>query len=298
MKFNLIYEQLMNQLNKTYQCQNITLVALPGSFKPPHKGHWEMIMKYYNMPEVKEIHVFISNVSTKVISKKILSKTNLNPLFKIIQNFQDNKYNYTNQSLVHKLDMCFNQIKSKVDSLNYSILKDYIDDLIQTFNEVKTNEFDEIIDKLYKYIKGLKDKLFNNVRIAKNNIQIEPQTCKKILDMYVQTYGVSDKVKIRQPGNPTPMMSVTGFVNNACNNCIVYLGCSKKGDDGQRWNQYLKAFKPNNEVIPKPVDVSTLISATDIRNNIDNLQKDWFPDKLTDQQFEQIKSWLITPDIN
>lgn len=36
------------------------IVVIPGSFKPPHRGHYEVVKYFYNMPKIDEIHVFIS----------------------------------------------------------------------------------------------------------------------------------------------------------------------------------------------------------------------------------------------
>ena len=57
--------------------RNLTLAIVPGSFKPPHKGHWEMVMSYVNNKDVNKVLVLISNISTNAISNRALSLSNL-----------------------------------------------------------------------------------------------------------------------------------------------------------------------------------------------------------------------------
>ena len=42
--YNLIMEDL--QADQQFEFEDMTLAIVPGSFKPPHKGHWEMVMNY------------------------------------------------------------------------------------------------------------------------------------------------------------------------------------------------------------------------------------------------------------
>lgn len=181
--------------------ENKTVVVLPGSFKPPHKGHWDMIMNYYNMPEVDSINIFISNISS-------------------------------NNS---------------------------------------------------------------NVRLCNDGSFINPFTSKYIFDLYCNVYKVLDKVKIWEPKNPNSLISSIGFINNACQNCIIYLGCSTKNNDLKRWNEKtLNMFKknPSNKIIIKPIIMNININASDIRKDIKNLKKEDFPDLLSLKQFNELKNLL------
>lgn len=67
-KFDQLYNLLMEEIqdDHNFEFENMTLAIVPGSFKPPHKGHWEMIMNYAN--KVDKVIVLISNISTKAIS--------------------------------------------------------------------------------------------------------------------------------------------------------------------------------------------------------------------------------------
>ena len=68
---------------------------------------------------------------------------------------------------------------------------------------------------------------------------------------------------------------------------------SEKGGDDSRWNGIDRSIKNETvNVIPSPVSVKTMISATDLRNNISNLKKEYFPDKLSESDFNEIKKLL------
>jgi hypothetical protein len=69
---------------------------------------------------------------------------------------------------------------------------------------------------------------------------------------------------------------------------------STKGGDEARW-QGLKQSEENksNEVIPAPVNVHTMLSATELRAGINDLKREWFPEKLSDEDFEEIEQILM-----
>ena len=46
----MIFEKLVNQFLAVLSEQNEEIIAMvPGSFKPPHKGHYEMIEHFSNI---------------------------------------------------------------------------------------------------------------------------------------------------------------------------------------------------------------------------------------------------------
>ena len=71
------------QSDQQFEFEDMTLAIVPGSFKPPHKGHWEMVMNYVN--KVDKVIVLISNISTRAISSRPLSLSNLRELGKITE---------------------------------------------------------------------------------------------------------------------------------------------------------------------------------------------------------------------
>lgn len=107
--------------------------------------------------------------------------------------------------------------------------------------------------------------------------------------------GVNDKVEIQISQSASPITATFDLVENACQNCKILLGVSKKGGDEARWNGLKQSENnPTNEIIPMPVDVQTMLSATDLRNGINELKKEWFPDKLTEEDFSKIKEILMS----
>jgi cytidyltransferase-like protein len=59
MKFKDLYESLIS----ITEAERKTVAIVPGSFKPPHAGHWDMITKYSKMAD--KVVVVISQPSSK-----------------------------------------------------------------------------------------------------------------------------------------------------------------------------------------------------------------------------------------
>ena len=237
-KFNTIFfnilceEQISNNnfintdLTNNFQYINKTLAMVPGSFKPPHKGHWNMILEYVKLSDY--VYIFISNISTKVIADRILSKSNLQSLAKLINKFESEKNNYTNKQLYNFISNKFSDIINNVDILNYNLLNNKIQAIINKITELNQNEFDDLKINLNKIISDLNKKLFKSVRETENNIEIEPEISKKIFEIFINRYGLNNKVFVEIPDTPSPMIAVIPFVNNLCKDCTIYLGSSKK----------------------------------------------------------------------
>lgn len=268
-----------------------------GSFKPPHKGHWDMILEYLKLAD--KVYIFISNISTKIISQRILSKSNLQSLAKLIDKFQDNKTKYKDKDLTKFIENNFSILINNADNLTYNFLKEKIEQIINKINLSKINdenkiEYNNLLNDLEKIISNLNSKLFASVRNTENNIEIEPEISKQIFEIFINRYNLSDKVFVEISQMPSPMTAVIAFVNSLCKDCTIYLGSSKKGGDDTRWNSFLKSFQnnPTNIIIEYPVNLKTNLSATELRNNITSLKKEWFPDKLTNDDFNKIKELL------
>ena len=89
----------MNKFDELYYniiCENvseyngITLAIVPGSFRPPHKGHWEMIQKYAEIAD--KVLIIISNISKYSIMIRPLSKANLSGFLSICKKLEKNVY--------------------------------------------------------------------------------------------------------------------------------------------------------------------------------------------------------------
>ena len=273
--YNVIMEDL--QSDQQFEFENMTLAIVPGSFKPPHKGHWEMVMNYVD--KVDKVIVLISNISTKAISSRPLSLSNLQRFGKIVD-YAKTKLK-DNQELQEKLN---------VDAENLSF-----DQLSKTLNSIlemniEDNKFNSMIQK---YLDALNKGLFGSIRKTANNTEITPEMSKEIFEIFAKAYGVQDKVDIRISESASPINATYGLVNNACKNCKILLGVSKKGGDEARWNDLKQSEEnPTNQLISSPVDVQTMLSATQLREGINNLQKDWFPENLSNEDFQEIKNIL------
>ena len=264
-------------------CKDEKIALVPGSFKPPHKGHWEMIMKYVSI--VDKVIVLISNISTKAISSRPLSLSNLKQFGKIKQFALDNNLNNED------LDKLFNEIEDETENLNFEKLKNHLE-IMMNYNPDNLDVDQKYIKKFQlmskTYLNKLNETLFKSIRKA-GNLEITPETSKEIFEIFAKAYGVENKVEIIVPDSASPITATVGFINYNCKDCEILLGVSKKGGDDSRWNGIEKSIKNKTvKVIPTPIDVETMISATDLRNNIDNLKKEYFPEKLSDDDFNKI----------
>ena len=269
--------------------RNLTLAIVPGSFKPPHKGHWEMVMSYVNNNDVNKVLVLISNISTSAISNRALSLSNLKKLAKIKEFVKSNNLN------TDQLNEGFKEIDDEVESISYKRLEEiFTSKIIPSCIKNKNidNNFAKLVDMINDYLKELKEKLFKSIRKA-GNFEITPEVSQKIFKIFAKAYGVENKVDIQISNSASPITDTIGFINHKCIDCNILLGVSEKGGDDSRWNGIDRSIKNETvNVIPSPVSVKTMISATDLRNNISNLKKEYFPDKLSESDFNEIKKLL------
>lgn len=281
MKFDKRYNEIILEYSENQKrFQNITLAIVPGSFKPPHKGHWDMIMEY--AIQADKVLVLISNISSKSNSQRVLSKSSLSSLSKILAD-----YTLENE---HAISIV-NSIKENADKLTLESVENYINNLLQYLDKDS-----DMYKELTKYISKLKQSVLKSIRKTATGSEITPEQAKQIFDIFVQAYNMENKIIIEIGEKASPMSSAVPIINDECKNCKVLLGTSNKGDDGARWPSFMNSFNKenNNEFIEANVDVKTNISATYIRNNIQNLQKDWFPDNLTEKDFQKIKMILLS----
>lgn len=278
-------EYILNDDEVIYK--DLSIAIVPGSFKPPHKGHWEMVMKYVD--KVDKVIILISNISTKAISIRPLSMANLKKLIKIKEFIQKNKLDD-----YEKIPEIIKFFDESINELNYDKLIEKFNELEKLCDQYAKNDklFLELKGLIMSYEKDLNEKLFKSIRKAGTK-EITPETSKEIFEIYINAYNLKDKVSVDVSESPSPIADTINFINYKCKNCKILLGVSEKGGDDSRWNGINKAIKNETvEVIPAPVEVTTMMSATDVRNNINNLKKDYFPDKISNEDFEKIKGLL------
>jgi len=290
---NLITEDI-NKLSNEYHLnddevvyKDLSLAIVPGSFKPPHKGHWEMVMKY--VEKVDKVLILISNISTRAISSRPLSMANLKKLIKIKEFIEKNKLDQHDEIL--KILKFFDE---SIKDLNFDKLIENLNELEKLCDLYSKDEklFIELKVMITSYESELNEKLFKSIRKAGNK-EITPETSKEIFEIFINAYGLTDKVDVEVSSSASPITDTINFINYKCKNCKILLGVSEKGGDDSRWNGIEKSIKNETvEVIPSPVQVTTMISATDLRNNINNLQKEYFPENISNEDFEKIKELL------
>lgn len=133
---------------------------------------------------------------------------------------------------------------------------------------------------------------------------ITPEMSKQIWELYLKKYGLSKKVKAIVSPSPSPIGAMFEYIDSgAVDNTNVILGVSKKDDDLSRFKSVEKAYADNDKVnILTPAEYAVEpfksngknVSATDIRNNIDDFEKvkKLLPEKLSDKDVKNVMKIL------
>lgn len=259
-KFNVLYFNIITEKNesdndsisigptipKNPQYENIKLALIPGSFKPPKKEHMKMILQYCDIADI--VLVFISNVSSETISNRVLSKSNLQPVAKLITNIQE--LNLKNNDI----DNICNEIINASETITYNILIELLNKLTEQFNMYR-NVYDSYINEIEHIKEILDNNLFKSIKKI-NNYEITPDVSKRLFEEYIKENGLQNKVKVFISKNPSPMIDIVSFVNNNCKNCTIYLGFNKTINDNSQWDSFLKMFgqNPTNEIVPYTIN--------------------------------------------
>lgn len=163
-------------------------------------------------------------------------------------------------------------------------------------------EYVKQADKVIIIISDPKSK--NAMRKTKLGTIITPEMSKQIWEIYLKKYGIANKVDVIISPSPSPIGSMFEYIDSgAVDNCNIILGVSKKGDDLSRFKSVEKAYSDKDNVhilTPDKYAVNPFksngkeVSATDIRNNIDNFQKvkELLPEKLSDNDIQDIMKIL------
>lgn len=153
-----------------------------------------------------------------------------------------------------------------------------------------------------------------SIRKTSNGTVITAQMSKDIFDIYISRYGLQKKVKAIISAEPSPITALFNYVDDNLSDVNVIFGVSKKGGDEARFKSALKYYEDNEHINLLDPMITAVepysrpdgkpISATDMRNNLDNaeLLKDYLPEKLTDSDISHILSILKVrqdmPDIS
>ena len=91
MKYDILYEQLMSGL--LFE-QNLGYIALmPGGFKPPHKGHFELLKAYVEDPAISKVILMLGPTPRRSTDKSLTIDNNMakNIWKEYIQHLSSNK---------------------------------------------------------------------------------------------------------------------------------------------------------------------------------------------------------------
>ena len=218
-KFNTVYNQYMFETTQTYQ--NQTLVCIPGKFNLKSKECILLIEEYTKL-NPDQIFIFLSNNTKDNISKRPLSKSNLQPLAKIISE-------YKNKDI-------FKSILDKLETLTYK-------DIVNFISEVKDKSLKH---KLEKY-KGDLDKTLFKSLTKENGQYVKPEEIKSKLEQDLSQFP---NVKIEIGNERSPMIDILNFVNDNCKDCNIYLGSVKNTDENSSWDSLLNKFSKKNNIVP------------------------------------------------
>lgn len=141
--------------------------------------------------------------------------------------------------------------------------------------------------------------------IRKTNLGtiITPEMAKQIWEIYIQRYGLTNKVVVDISPDPSPIGALYKYIDSNLNDVNVIFGVSTKGDDYKRFlsapkyyedNPHIHIMDPKENAVEPFNNNGVAISATDIRNNIDkpDVIAPMLPSKLTQQDIQQIMKIL------
>jgi len=231
-----------------------------------------------------EIHIFISNMSEKTMLNKNLSKSK----FAKLHSFLSKSINEINDTNITSI---ISDILNTYLTIPYKEVKQKLDNLVNlTKNDIKFNE------KLISLITSLNKDVLKEVRYSANGTSIDAETSEKIFNIFAKDYGIYDKVITHICNNPMPLISAVGFGNHQCKNCDIYIGSTTNDEASERdagWTGLISKFKynPTNRIHRLPI-ATKIQAARDIRKNINNLTKDMFPEKISNESFQKIKELL------
>lgn len=291
-----ITQQILSKPDSEFKCLDKSIVLFPGSFKPPHKGHWQIVLKYLDIAD--EIHIFISATSQKFLSNKSISKSNLSSIFSVFNKFLKKKDKFSESIDITQIYQIISDITENYQTYSYTQIQNKLKQLITLFSEnEQLKQFEQLLSNKLALLKANQ---FKSIRYTANGKDIDPEIAKSIFEIYINEYNLANKVFVHIAYNSSsPFNESLHFANFQCKNCDIYAGSNTEEESAQRakaWETMKKAFEinPTNRIHLLPtVPRFHGASATQVRNNINNLSKSMFPDNISNEAFEQIKKLLL-----
>lgn len=157
--------------------------------------------------------------------------------------------------------------------------------------------YSKIADDVIVLISNPQNK--NSMRITNLGTVITPEMSKQIWDIYVERYKLPN-IKILISNEPSPIKSMCKYIDDELKDVNVILGTSTKDNNNERYEFATKYYANNSNINllnpidtaiePYKIDDEKIISAADVRNNIDNpeLIKTMLPNKLIDTDIDSV----------
>lgn len=139
-----------------------------------------------------------------------------------------------------------------------------------------------------------------SIRKTSAGTVITAQMAKEIFDIYIKRYNLTNKVKAIVSAEPSPITALFKYVDDNLSDVNVIFGVSKKDDDLKRFKSAQKYYEENEHIhLIDPAETAVEpyvdkhgnnISATDVRNNIENPEviKKYLPKKLTPEDVQKV----------
>ena len=149
-----------------------------------------------------------------------------------------------------------------------------------------------------------------SIRRTANGTIITAQMAKEIFDIYITRYNFQKKVKAIISPESSPITALFKYIDNNLQDVNVIMGVSKKGGDEARFKSAEKYYADNEHInLLNPLETAVEpyldkngqpISATDVRNNIGNIEviKNYLPEKLTPGDIQKILNILEVKHIS
>lgn len=263
-----------------------TILLIPGSFKPPCKNDWNIVDKFKN--DYDKVIFMISNVSEKTNLSRKLSLSNLIQLGKIKEFYEANLKNDENFSSI--LDNVFSVISDHTDSLTYNELTDVFmkaksSCMKDSSNDDKLNEFFLMIDE---YLSEVKERLMSSVKKTSSGKEMTPEISKFIFDLFIKSSNLQEKVEAFISNSPSPITDIKAFISR-CRNCNISIFSF---DEDKSKYDFAKDSKYNTVSIISLQEYHQDINSNIIRNSGNSIKREWFPECISDEDFEKIEKIL------
>lgn len=270
MNFNVKYNQIIKQeFNISYFHQKLAIIA--GSFRIPYS--YDIDLVNYFLSFCDKVIIDISNTSKEKIDHRIVSKTNVDALAKLLSNITT-----SNMTLIAKIK----NLQNKIETYTYEQLFQDINSIILLIDNK------EIQQKLKTYISTIQKKIYGSIKYL-NGKELTGEIIKQIFEICFDNLPV-DIIISKQY---SPVLDVINFVNNNCKDCEVYLSSlNNENQKNTTWKSLLSNFSSNNKIVEHHSSIKPTVSRQYILNNYNKIENNKLFNNLEDQKINKIRSLL------